>query len=54
LYRDYFEHVGESLLFLGFSAYKIIIAGGTHKPEDLPKQTEVLAEARQLGNWLVE
>ena len=54
LYREYFDHVGKSLLFLGFAAYKTLIAGGTHKPEDLAKQTEVLAEARKLGNWLCQ
>lgn len=39
LYREYFDHVGKSLLFLCFAAYKTLIAGGTHKPEDLAEQT---------------
>jgi multimeric flavodoxin WrbA len=52
LFHHYFEHMGNNLLFLGFSSYKILIAGGTHKPEDLDAQ--VIAEARQLAGWLIE
>jgi multimeric flavodoxin WrbA len=54
MFHDYFEHVGKNLLFLGFGDYKILIAGGTHKPEDLLSQAAVVAEARQLGEWLAE
>ncbi|MGC7871832.1 flavodoxin family protein [Desulfosporosinus sp. SYSU MS00001] len=54
LFRHYFEHVGNNLLFLGFGSYKILIAGGTRQPEDLVNQTELLEEARQMGQWLVE
>jgi multimeric flavodoxin WrbA len=50
----YFEHVGNNLLFLGFGSYKILIAGGTRQPEDLTNQTELLIEARQMGQWLIE
>ncbi len=54
MFHHYFEHVGKNLLFLGFGAYKILIAGGTHKPEDLLSQAAVVAEARHLGSWLAE
>jgi len=54
LFHHYFEHMGNNLLFLGFSTYKILIAGGTHKPGDLYKQTHVLAETIKLANWLTE
>ncbi|EGO65852.1 flavodoxin family protein [Acetonema longum] len=53
MFRHYFEHMGKNLLFLGFGAYKIIIVGGTHKPEDFHAQTEVVAEAGRMGEWLV-
>ncbi len=54
MFHHYFEHMGKNLLFLGFGSYKILIAGGTHKPEDLLSQDAVVAEARQLGGWLAE
>lgn len=54
MFRHYFEHVGKTLLFLGFGSYEILIAGGTHEPADLQKQPAVLAEARRLGAWLAE
>lgn len=54
MFHDYFEHVGKNLLFLGFGAYKILIAGGTHEPEDLRSQVSVVSEARQFGGWLAE
>ncbi len=54
MFRHYFEHVGKNLLFLGFGDYKILIAGGTHKPEDLLSQAAVMVEARRLGGWLTE
>ncbi len=54
LFRSYFEHMGKNLLFIGFSEYRILIAGGTQKPEDLLSQTEVMAEAEKMGNWLTE
>jgi multimeric flavodoxin WrbA len=54
MFRDYFEHMGKNLLFLGFGAYESLIAGGTRKPEDFLKQTEAVAEAKRLGSWLAE
>lgn len=54
MFHHYFEHMGKNLLFLGFGVYKILIAGGTRKPEDFQTQTEVVAEARWMGEWLAE
>ncbi|WP_371380067.1 flavodoxin family protein [Sporomusa aerivorans] len=54
MFHHYFEHMGKTLSFLGFGDYKILIAGGTRKPEDLLSQPTVVAEARQLGGWLAE
>lgn len=54
MFLHYFEHAGKNLSFLGFGDYKILIAGGTRKPEDLLSQSTVVAEARQLGGWLTE
>jgi len=54
MFHHYFEHMGKNLLFLGFGVYKILIAGGAKIPEDFYKQTEVVAEARRMGNWLAE
>jgi multimeric flavodoxin WrbA len=54
MFHHYFEHMGKNLVFLGFGEYKILIAGQTHKPEDLLSQTAVVTEARQLGGWLAE
>lgn len=53
-FQSYFEHFGEMLSFLGFGEYKILVAGGTRKPEDFLKQTEVVEDARRLGGWLAE
>jgi len=54
LFHDYFEHMGNNLLFLGFGTYKILIAGGTHKSEDLHIQAHILAETKKLAGWLTE
>jgi len=54
MFHPYFENMGKTLSFLGFGDYKILIAGGTRKPEDLLAQPEVLAEAKRLGGWLAE
>ncbi|KPU44889.1 iron-sulfur flavoprotein [Oxobacter pfennigii] len=52
MFYHYFEHMGKNLVFLGFSEYKILIFAGADKLENLQKQTEVMAEARQIGGWL--
>lgn len=54
MFHHYFEHMGKNLSFLGFGAYKILVAGGTRKPEDFYAQAEVVAEARRMGGWLAE
>ncbi len=54
MFHHYFEHMGKNLSFLGFGLYKILIAGGTRKPEDLYKQREKIEESRRMGAWLAE
>ncbi len=54
MFRHYFEHAGNNLVFLGFGEYKILIAGGSLKPEDILRQPEVLEEACRSGTWLTE
>ncbi|WP_378956156.1 flavodoxin family protein [Pelosinus sp. sgz500959] len=54
MFHHYFEHMGKNLSFLGFGAYKILVAGGTRKPEDFYTQTEVVAESKRMGEWLAE
>ena len=54
LFQHYFEHMGNNLLFLGFGAYKILIAGGTHKPEDLNLQPHLWEETKKLAGWLAK
>lgn len=54
MFRHYFEHMGKNLSFLGFGAYKILIAGNINKLEDFHTQTKVVAEARRMGAWLAE
>jgi multimeric flavodoxin WrbA len=53
-FYHYLEHTAKFLSFLGFGEYKILVAGGTRKAEDLIKQTEKMAEAKQLGGWLAQ
>lgn len=50
----YFEHFAKSLGLIGCDQYELLIAGGTHEPEDVLKQEEVLEKAKQLGGWLAE
>ncbi len=52
MFRHYFEHVGKNMQFMGFGEYKILVAGGTHRPEEVLCQTDVLAQAEELGRWL--
>lgn len=54
MFRHYFEHVGKNLVFLGFGEYKILIAGGSGRPEDIKRQNSVLEEAFGAGVWLTE
>lgn len=54
MFRHYFEHVGKNLQFLGFGDYRILVAGGTHRPEEVKCQTDVMIEAGRMGTWLCE
>ncbi len=54
MFHHYFEHAGKNLAFLGFGEVNILIAGGTHKPEDLLSQDAILEDARRWGHWLAE
>jgi hypothetical protein len=54
MFRHYFEHVGKNMQFMGFGDYKILVAGGTHLPEQVLSQPDVLAEAEAMGRWLAE
>ncbi|NLA87995.1 MAG: flavodoxin family protein [Clostridiales bacterium] len=52
MFRHYFEHVGKNMQFMGFGEYKILVAGGTHRPEEVLCQKDVAAQAEALGKWL--
>ena len=54
MFRHYFEHVGKNMQFMGFGDYKILVAGGTHLPEQVTAQEDVMAEAVAAGRWLAE
>lgn len=54
MFRHYFEHVGKNMQFMGFGDYKILVAGGTHQPEQVISQSDVMAEAEKMGAWLSE
>jgi multimeric flavodoxin WrbA len=52
MFRHYFEHVGRNMQFMGFGDYKILVAGGTRRPEDVLCQKDVLEQAEEIGKWL--
>lgn len=52
MFRRYFELVGENMRFMGFGDYKTLVAGGTHAPEHVTSQQDVLEEAARMGQWL--
>ena len=52
MFRHYFEHVGRNMQFMGFGDYKILVAGGTHRLEDVLCQKDVLEQAEEMGKWL--
>jgi multimeric flavodoxin WrbA len=54
MFRHYFEHVGKNMQFMSFGEYKILVAGGTHAPEQVFAQADVLEDAQRLGLWLAE
>jgi multimeric flavodoxin WrbA len=41
-----------NMKFMGFGDYKILVAGGTHAPEHVTSQRDVLEEAARMGQWL--
>lgn len=44
---------GKSLAFLGFGEYKTFITGALHEPKELLDCSEVLIEAKKMGEWLL-
>lgn len=54
MFLPYFEHVGKNMQFMGFGEYRILVAGGTHLPEEVLCQKDVLADAEAMGKWLAE
>jgi multimeric flavodoxin WrbA len=52
MFRHYFEHVGRNMQFMGFGEYRILVAGGTHSPEQVTAQDDVMAAAEAAGLWL--
>lgn len=54
MFRHYFEHVGKNMQFMNFGDYRILVAGGTHVPEQVISQKDVMDEADLMGKWLSE
>lgn len=54
MFRHYFEHVGNNMQYMDFGEYRILVAGGTHKPEHVLRQPSVMAQAEEMGCWLAE
>jgi multimeric flavodoxin WrbA len=54
MFRHYFEHVGKNMQFMSFGDYRILVAGGTHLPEHVLSQQDVMEEAEKMGQWLSE
>lgn len=52
-YQNYFDLTGKSLVFLGFGEYKILITGNLSEPKELLERSEVLSEAKEMGEWLL-
>lgn len=52
-YQQYFDLTGKSLTFLGFGEYKILITGNLSEPKELLERSEVLSEAKDMGEWLL-
>lgn len=52
MFRHYFEHVGKNMQFMSFGEYKILVAGGTHQPEQVLCQADVMTQAEAMGKWL--
>lgn len=54
MFRHYFEHVGKNMQFMCFGEYRILVAGGTHQPEQVLCQADVMKQAEEMGLWLSE
>jgi len=52
-FMPYFEQTRKVLALLGFQSIEIVSATGTRAPDDIEKQTDVLARAREIGTRLV-
>jgi multimeric flavodoxin WrbA len=50
MFRQYFDLVGENMQFMGFGDYRILVAGGTHAPEDVACQQAVWRRPRAWAN----
>jgi multimeric flavodoxin WrbA len=53
MFMPYFQHTQKMFNFLGFECNDILVAGGTGAKDDILKQTDVLARAKELGKKLV-
>ena len=52
-YQNYFDTAGKSLVFMGFGEYKVLITGGLRDSNELLERSEVLSNAREMGQWLL-
>ena len=52
-YTSYFDLTGKSLKVLGFGEYKTLITGGLREINELLERSEVLSEAKEMGEWLL-
>jgi len=52
-YQKYFDLTGKSFEFVGFGEYKILITGNLSEPKELLERSEVLSEAKEMGEWLL-
>jgi Multimeric flavodoxin WrbA len=52
-YQNYFDTVGKSLVFAGFGEYKVLITGGLRDSKELLERSDVLSNAKDMGEWLL-
>ena len=53
MFKAYFDSTAKVLGFLGFSAPRVIVAGGTRNPGDLERQADIMAQAKAAGAELM-
>lgn len=53
IYHNYFDLSGKSLQFQGFGEYRILIAGGLSEPKEIMQRSELLSEAKEMDEWLL-